>query len=77
MERSEAILIDLRGLKCPLPVLKTERRMRDYASKTRFVVLATDPLAAIDLPHFCGENGHLLLAIGCEGGVLRFEIEKV
>ena len=76
MQRSEAILIDVRGLKCPLPVLKTERRMRDFSSGTRFVVLATDPLAAIDLPHFCGEKGHLLLASGRDGGVLRFEIEK-
>jgi tRNA 2-thiouridine synthesizing protein A len=77
MDGSEAILIDVRGLKCPLPVLKTERRMRDYESGTRFVVLATDPLAAIDLPHFCGENGHLLLASGRAGEMLRFEIEKV
>jgi len=77
MDRSKAIVIDLRGLKCPLPVLKTERRMRDFASGTRFVVFATDPLAAIDLPYFCGEKGHRLVASGREGEVLRFEIEKV
>jgi len=33
-------------------------------------------MAAIDLPHFCNENGHRLLASGGEGDVLRFEIEK-
>jgi tRNA 2-thiouridine synthesizing protein A len=72
----EAVIIDVRGLKCPLPVLKTERRMQGFATGTRFVVLATDPLAAIDLPHFCGEKGHRLLASAQAGDALRFEIEK-
>jgi tRNA 2-thiouridine synthesizing protein A len=72
----DAITIDVRGLKCPLPVLKTERRMRDFSAGTRFVVLTTDPIAAIDLPHFCSENGHRLLATRRDGNLLRFEIEK-
>jgi tRNA 2-thiouridine synthesizing protein A len=76
VDNGEIILIDVRGLKCPLPVLKTDRRMRDFPSGTRFVVLATDPLAAIDVPHFCGERGHRLLESGREGGALRFGIEK-
>jgi TusA-related sulfurtransferase len=33
-------------------------------------------MAAIDLPHFCSENGHNLLASNRDGDVLRFEIEK-
>jgi tRNA 2-thiouridine synthesizing protein A len=73
---NEAFVIDVRGLKCPLPVLKTDRRMRDLPVGTRFVVLATDPLAAIDLPHFCGESGHRLLSSSRDGDTLRFEIEK-
>ena len=73
---AEPITIDVRGLKCPLPVLKAERRMRDFAAGTHFIVLATDPMAAIDLPHFCAENGHALLASGQDGVALRFEIEK-
>jgi tRNA 2-thiouridine synthesizing protein A len=72
----EAVLVDVRGLKCPLPVLKTARRMRAHAPGTRFVVLTTDPMAAIDVPHFCAEKRHRLLARKEEGGVLRFEIEK-
>ena len=72
----DPITIDVRGLKCPLPVLKTDRRMRDFAAGTRFIVLTTDPMAAIDLPHFCSENGHRLLASHRDGEVLRFEIEK-
>ena len=70
------MLIDVRGLKCPLPVLKTARRMAPHPAGTRFLVLATDPLAAIDVPHFCSENGHRLLGAAEEGDELRFEIEK-
>jgi tRNA 2-thiouridine synthesizing protein A len=73
---SEAVLIDVRGLKCPLPVLKTARRMAPYPAGTRFHVLTTDPMAAIDFPHFCNEKGHILLADAREGEEFRFEIEK-
>ncbi len=72
----EAQLIDLRGLKCPLPVLKTARRMRPHGAGARFVVLTDDPMAAIDVPNFCRESGHRLVASTREGKVLRFEIEK-
>jgi tRNA 2-thiouridine synthesizing protein A len=74
--RGEALVVDVRGLKCPLPALKTARRMRSYSSGTRFVVHATDPMAAIDIPNFCREEGHRLLASSNDSGVLRFEIEK-
>ena len=55
---------DLRGLKCPLPVLKTRRRLRDLPTGAQLAVLTSDPLAVIDIPHLCREEGHALLA--CE-----------
>lgn len=72
----EEMLIDVRGLKCPLPVLKTAKRMEPLSQGARVVVLTTDPMAAIDIPHFCSENGHLLLAQGEDDGAMRFEIRK-
>jgi tRNA 2-thiouridine synthesizing protein A len=72
----EPQIIDVRGLKCPLPVLKAARRMQPHVAGTRFVLIATDPMAAIDVPHFCNENGHRLIADVREGDELRFEIEK-
>lgn len=72
----EPVLIDVRGLKCPLPVLKTAQRMHGRPAGTRFLVLATDRLAALDLPNFCREEGHVLVRSGTEGDVLSFEIEK-
>lgn len=69
--------LDLRGLLCPLPVLKTRRRLAGRPAGTRIVVLATDPMAAIDIPHHCAEAGHLLLGQRRrDDGVLEFEIER-
>ncbi len=72
----EPFLIDVRGLKCPLPVLKTAKRMAPLVAGSRVIVLTSDPMAAIDIPHFCQENGHRLLDKGEQDGALRFEIEK-
>ncbi len=73
---NEAMTIDVRGLKCPLPVLKTAKRMSVLEAGARVVVLTTDPMAAIDIPHFCQEHGHRLIGRSEQDGVLTFEIEK-
>jgi tRNA 2-thiouridine synthesizing protein A len=72
----DTVVIDVRGLKCPLPVLKAAKRMAPLAAGARCRVIATDPLAAIDIPHFCSEQGHRLVATRDDGGELTFEIEK-
>ena len=61
MSVTAAVTYDLRGLKCPLPVLKTRRKMSSMASGALIRVETTDPLAGIDIPHFCNEDGHQLL----------------
>jgi tRNA 2-thiouridine synthesizing protein A len=68
-------IVDCRGLKCPLPVLKTEKRMGQIKPGTHIVVLATDPIAKIDIPLFCTQNGHTC-EISVEGEVMRFAITK-
>ncbi len=50
--------LDARGLQCPLPVLKARKALLAMAPGERLEVLATDPIAAIDLPNFCREAGH-------------------
>ncbi|APO76564.1 sulfurtransferase TusA-like protein [Rhizobium etli 8C-3] len=57
----DAFCYDLRGLKCPLPVLKTRRKLSSMAIGALIRVETTDPLALIDIPHFCTEDGHELL----------------
>ena len=68
-------IIDCRGLKCPLPVLKMEKRLSQLAAGASFVVLATDPMAKIDIPLFCRQNGHSCDVSG-EADVMRFQIVK-
>jgi tRNA 2-thiouridine synthesizing protein A len=68
-------IIDCRGLKCPLPVLKMEKRLSQLAAGASFVVLATDPMAKIDIPLFCRQNGHDC-AVSSEADVMRFQIVK-
>ncbi len=53
--------LDLRGLKCPLPVLRTRKALSAMPPGARLTVVATDPMAAIDIPHMCHEDGHELL----------------
>lgn len=67
---------DLRGLKCPLPVLKTRRRLGQMASGEELTIETTDPLAVIDIPHFCNEDGHELVASEKADGGHRFRIRK-
>jgi tRNA 2-thiouridine synthesizing protein A len=55
-----AATLDLRGLKCPLPVLRTRKKMAELSAGSVISVETTDPLASIDIPHFCNENGHRL-----------------
>ncbi|MCC5619566.1 sulfurtransferase TusA family protein [Nostoc sp. CHAB 5715] len=68
-------VIDARGLKCPLPVLKMEKRLAALPPGTTLIVLATDPMAKIDIPLHCRQQGHDC-AVTTEGDVLRFTIEK-
>lgn len=50
--------LDARGLLCPLPVLKARKRLREMAPGAVLRLLATDPAAVVDVPHFCAESGH-------------------
>ena len=68
--------LDLRGLKCPMPVLRTRRALRSMAVGEQLLVLSTDPLATIDIPHFLSEDGHDLDWREAAGDVLRFLVRK-
>ncbi len=70
------VLYDLKGLKCPLPVLKTRRRLQTMAPGAELQIETTDPLAVIDIPHFCNENGHQLIESSKTESGHRFVIRK-
>jgi tRNA 2-thiouridine synthesizing protein A len=73
---TEPLILDTKGLKCPLPVLKARKAMRDVPAGGVLRVLATDPGAVKDFEHFCKTTGHQLLDYRNEAGVLAFEIRK-
>ena len=69
-------LIDLMGLLCPLPVLKARKRLESMQSGHVLKVLASDPMSAIDMPHFCNEQGHELLTNERAGEFYVFRIRR-
>lgn len=65
--------LDAIGLLCPLPVLKARKRLKSMATGQVLCVLASDPAAVVDIPHFCAESGHeLLMTEPREGGTAYF-----
>ena len=68
--------LDVKGMNCPLPVLRANRALRSLAPGERLRVLATDRAAVADFQAFCRETGHALLAWSEESGVFSFVIRR-
>jgi tRNA 2-thiouridine synthesizing protein A len=69
-------LVDARGLLCPLPVLKLRKKLKSVPSGTLLQLLATDPAAVVDVPHFCMESGHELVEINDDGTATTYSVRK-
>jgi tRNA 2-thiouridine synthesizing protein A len=70
------IELDLSGLKCPLPVLRTRKVLRSLQPGDRLHVICTDPLASIDLPNLVREMGDMLEEQRRDGERLSFLIRR-
>ena len=73
---SEEILVDARGHRCPVPTLRLRRALEAAPRGARVRLLADDPLARIDVPHFAAESGAEVIERGEAAGVLSFLIVK-
>ena len=73
---SDPSFLDARSLLCPLPVLKARKRLSNLASGDELHVLADDPAAVIDIPHFCAEQGHALVRTDEQDGAQLYVIRK-
>lgn len=71
-----AATVDAVGLNCPMPVLLARKALARLPAGGRLTVLATDPLAGLDIPNLVREDGHRLLAQRRDGERMVFEIEK-
>jgi tRNA 2-thiouridine synthesizing protein A len=74
MQDSNAL--DLRGLKCPLPALFARRALARALPGATIEVIADDPLAPIDLPHMCAQEGYEVVKQTREGDCLRMVLRK-
>jgi tRNA 2-thiouridine synthesizing protein A len=68
--------LNLRGLKCPLPALRTRKALAGLAAGDVLVVECTDPLAAIDIPNLLNQTGDTLEKSNRIKKVLTFHIRK-
>jgi tRNA 2-thiouridine synthesizing protein A len=69
-------VLDLRGLKCPQPVLRAKKAIRAIPVGSVLVLECTDPLSVIDIPHFARQTGHTLEAQERRGALFVFRIVK-
>jgi tRNA 2-thiouridine synthesizing protein A len=73
---ADEILVDARGHRCPVPTLKLRRALEAAPAGARLRLLADDPLARIDVPHFAAEAGVAVLEVGEQAGSLAFLVAK-
>jgi tRNA 2-thiouridine synthesizing protein A len=73
---SEPLLVDARGHRCPVPTLRLRRALEAMAAGDQVRLLADDPLARIDVPHFAGQTGAAVLEIAEQDGAISFVIQK-
>ncbi|MCZ7481120.1 sulfurtransferase TusA family protein [Rhizobium rhizogenes] len=76
MSDTTEVIYDLRGLKCPLPVLRSRKKLAALKAGDVLTVETTDPLAVIDIAHMCNEDGHSLVETVAVDKGHRFRIVK-
>ena len=76
MSTQIAKTLDLKGLSCPLPIVKTAQGIKELQSGELIEALATDPGSVADFNAWCKSTGNELVESGEDGGVYRFVILK-
>jgi tRNA 2-thiouridine synthesizing protein A len=72
----EEIVVDARGHRCPAPTLRLRRALEGARPGQRVRLLADDPMARIDVPHFLAGSRHVLVESSANGPTLSFVVEK-
>jgi tRNA 2-thiouridine synthesizing protein A len=72
----ETTILDAKGLKCPMPVVRTAQAIKTLTSGQLLEVLATDPGAVADFAAWSRSTGHALVSSSIDGGVYRFIIRR-
>lgn len=76
MDAEEEIVVDARGHRCPTPTLRLRRAVERAPAGAVLRLIADDPMARIDAPHFAGEAGLEVLSMDEVGGALTVRVRK-
>jgi tRNA 2-thiouridine synthesizing protein A len=68
--------LNLRGLKCPLPALRTRKALSGLPAGTLLIVECTDPLSEIDIPNLVRETGDEMVSASRQENAFTFQIRK-
>jgi tRNA 2-thiouridine synthesizing protein A len=70
------VVLDAKGLNCPLPILRTKKALQAMPPGGLLEVLATDPGAVADFESFCRQTGNQLVSSTQEGNVYKFVLKR-
>ncbi|HTV31521.1 MAG TPA: sulfurtransferase TusA family protein [Methylocella sp.] len=73
---TSSLFLDLRGLHCPMPALRTRKALRRLGLGEQLIVTCTDPLTVIDIPHLLRQTGDTLQGQQAENGLFIFHIRR-
>lgn len=68
--------LDLTGLNCPIPVLKTKKYLAQVVNGEEILILTTDPASLTDLSDFCKKSGNVLVSQTQENHILKTIIKR-
>ena len=69
-------MLDLRGLKCPLPALLAKRALLGASRGASIEIVTDDPLAAVDVPHMCHHENFEIVSLKREGDLAQMVLRK-
>lgn len=70
------LTVDARGHRCPVPTLRLRRALEGLSAGERLVLLADDPMARVDVPHFAAESGDRIVEVREADGGYAFTVER-
>lgn len=76
MSHDEPLILDAKGLNCPMPLLKAKKALNELSPGALLRVLATDPGSVKDFRVFAAQSGHKLLESNDDGGTYSYLLEK-
>jgi len=69
-------VLDLRGLKCPLPALFAKRALERAGEGAEIEIVTDDPMAPIDVPHMCRHEGFEFVSVTRDGNQARMVLRR-